>query len=185
MEGTPCTKVNGCSPHANAFAARLDALVNNAGIGSLSLPVSEAFPLCYLTNAIGPYLIVEAFAPLLKTSITTPRILNVSSGGGSVGRRLDTKAPNHGRGMWGLPYCASKAGLNLISATQAVVYGEMGVKVFVFSPGFVESNLGPHNRVENGAQTTEEGTRPMMAILKGQRDAEHGCFLVKDGQYPW
>lgn len=142
----------------------------------------EAFPLTYLTNAVGPYLVAEAFLPLLKNSVTTPRIVNVSSGGGSVTRRL---ANTHNQGMWGLPYSASKAALNLITATQSVVYGQMEIKVFVFSPGFVESNLGPHNRVENGAQTTEDGTMPMLSILKGDRDAEHGCFLVKDGQYPW
>lgn len=161
---------------------RIDALVNNAGIGSLSAPTNEAFPLTYLTNAVGPYLVAEAFLPLLERSITTPRILNVSSGGGSMARRL---ANTHNQGMWGLPYSASKAALNLITVTQSVVYGEMGIKVFVFSPGFVQSNLGPHNRVANGAQTTEDGTRPMVAILRGERDAEHGGFLVKDGQYPW
>lgn len=161
---------------------RIDALVNNAGPGSAALPPEEAFPQTYLTNAVGPYFVAETFLPLLKASITTPRILNVSSGAGSMTRRL---ANTHAQGFWGLPYSASKAALNLISVTQAVVYGEMGIKVFAFSPGFVESNLGPHNTVANGAQTTEEGTRPMVGILKGERDEEHGGFLAKGGQYPW
>lgn len=126
---------------------------------------------------------VEAFAPLLEKSKSTPRIINISSGGGSIGRRLDpTAQPRFG--MWGIAYCASKAAMNLLTAAQSVVYGEK-CKVFAFSPGFVVSNLGPHNKAENGAQPTDVGTAPIVKILNGERDAEHAKFLTATGQYPW
>ncbi|KAI4703328.1 hypothetical protein J4E81_002206 [Alternaria sp. BMP 2799] len=67
---------------------RIDALVNNAAItgeapasSSLATRMTSAF----LTNATGPAIIVETFAPLLAKSAEmgkTPRILNVSSGAG-------------------------------------------------------------------------------------------------------
>jgi NAD(P)-dependent dehydrogenase (short-subunit alcohol dehydrogenase family) len=140
---------------------------------------------CFQTNATGPFLMVEAFAPLLKKSKSTPRLVNVTSGGGSIARRLDPTAQPHRIGMWGIAYCASKAAMNLLTAAQSVVYGEQGVKVFAFSPGFVQSNLGPHNNAENGAKPTSEGAEPIVKILNGERDEEHAHFLTATGQYPW
>lgn len=60
-----------------------------------------------------------------------------------------------------------------------------GIKVFAHSPGFCVSGLGPQNKKENGAQPTSEGARPMMTILKGKRDAEHGKFLRATEVSPW
>jgi hypothetical protein len=75
----------------------------------------------------------------------------------------------------------------MITACQCYEYREQGWKFFNFCPGFTESNLGPHNKAENGAKPTSEGARPMLAILAGQRDAEHGGYL--DGtagkSWPW
>ena len=58
-------------------------------------------------------------------------------------------------------------------------------KVFSYCPGFTISDLSPHNIEANGAQPTSEGARPMLAILKGERDAEHGGFLHGSGTYEW
>jgi NAD(P)-dependent dehydrogenase (short-subunit alcohol dehydrogenase family) len=163
----------------------LDALVNNAAIGWPSGSAAEQMAQCFQTNAIGPFLMVEAFAPLLKKSQSTPRIVNVTSGGGSIARRLDPTTPTHRLGMQGIAYCGSKAAMNLFTAAQSVVYGEQGFKVFAFSPGFVASNLGPHNNIESGAQPTSEGAAPIVKILNGERDEEHAHFLTATGQYPW
>jgi NAD(P)-dependent dehydrogenase (short-subunit alcohol dehydrogenase family) len=67
--------------------SRLDALVNNAAVGEFpeGTSTAEKFEQCFRTNATGPQLMIDAFYPLLKKSITTPRIINVSSGAGSVG----------------------------------------------------------------------------------------------------
>jgi NAD(P)-dependent dehydrogenase (short-subunit alcohol dehydrogenase family) len=162
---------------------RLDALVNNAAIGTPSGPLAQQMSQIFQTNATGPLLMVESFAPLLKKSTGTPRIVNVSSGGGSITTRLDPTSP--GYTMKSVPYRTSKAALNMITACQAVEYGEMGFKVFVYCPGFTVSNLGPYNKAENGAKPTSEGAAPMVKILNGERDEEHGKFLHATGQYPW
>ena len=73
----------------------------------------------------------------------------------------------------------------MITACQAVHYGELGFKVFAFCPGFTVSNLGPMNNAENGAKPTSEGAAPIVKLLNGERDAEHGGFLHATGQYPW
>jgi NAD(P)-dependent dehydrogenase (short-subunit alcohol dehydrogenase family) len=181
---------------------RLDALVNNAALGWQDGSLAKRYALAFATNATGPLLVTDAFEPLLSKSLHTPRIINVSSGGGSITKRLDATTSTSKVGFWGLPYCASKAALNLITATQATVYGTRSLdseetdlsksgargkafKVFAYTPGFTISNLGPHNNAESGASPTSEGAAPMIKILNGERDDEHACFLSKDGQYPW
>ncbi|KAH6877990.1 hypothetical protein BKA58DRAFT_426897 [Alternaria rosae] len=168
---------------------RIDALVNNAAItgeepasSSLSTRMTSAF----LTNTTGPAVIVETFAPLLAKSAQmgkTPRIINVTSGAGSIGLRSDRGNPH--QAMKVLPYRTSKAALNMLTACQDYEYGPKGWKVFCFCPGFTESNLGPRNKAEHGAKPTSEGARPMVAILEGKRDGECGGFLKAEGGWPW
>jgi NAD(P)-dependent dehydrogenase (short-subunit alcohol dehydrogenase family) len=141
----------------------------------------------------------EVFLPLLKNSLTLakgtppthplppPRIINITSGGGSISRRFDPNSPPNKLGMWGIKYCTSKAALNYITAAQSVVYGKEGIKIFAFSPGFVVSNLGPHNTKANGAVPAEEAARPIVKILEGERDGEEARdgFLRGRGQCAW
>lgn len=139
----------------------------------------------FQTNATGPLLVVEAFVPLLRKSTTTPRIINVSSGAGSITNLVPI---NKGFGSRLYAYRSSKAALNMVTALQAAELGSDnagGFKVFAYCPGYTASSITPMNTVENGAQPTSEGARPMLAIINGERDAEHGKFLHKDGQYPW
>lgn len=169
---------------------KLDILVNNAGTVALDPPtlreqMREAFDI----NATGPAVIVSAFAPLLRKSSTLAsspgtRIVNVSSGAGSVNRRLDPSSPTYK--IQGVPYRASKAALSMVTACQFVEYGALGIKVFAYDPGFTRSNLGPPNRAENsGAKPAAEAVRPLMDVLEGRRDHEAGLFLHNTGVYPW
>jgi NAD(P)-dependent dehydrogenase (short-subunit alcohol dehydrogenase family) len=89
--------------------------------------------------------------------------------------------------MKAVAYRVSKSALHMLTACQAYEYESLGWKFFNFCPGFTESNLSPMNKVENGAKPTSEGARPMIAILKGERDAEHKGFLngTPEGQWPW
>jgi hypothetical protein len=75
----------------------------------------------------------------------------------------------------------------MVTACQVYEYAEQGWKVFNFCPGFTVSNLGPMNTIENGAKPTIEGARPMVAILKGERDTETGGYLngTEKGTWPW
>jgi NAD(P)-dependent dehydrogenase (short-subunit alcohol dehydrogenase family) len=162
---------------------RLDVLVNNAGIGTPPGSLAQQMSECFRTNATGPLLMLESFAPLLKKSNGIPRVVNVSSGGASITMRLDPTSSAYN--LKAVPYRASKSALNMITACQVAEYGELGFKVFVYCPGFTVSNLGPHNKAELGAKPTSEGAAPIVKILNGERDAEHGKFLHGAGQYPW
>ena len=171
-------------------------------MGSRGETLAEKYAQAFAANVTGSVLVTEAFEPLLSKSAGLPRLINVSSGAGSIGKRLDPSSSTGKIGFWGLPYSTSKAALNLITITQASVYGSRSPdsketditkpgahgkpwKVFAYTPGFVVSNLGPHNNAENGAGPTSGGAAPIVSIINGERDSEHGCFLSRDGQYLW
>jgi NAD(P)-dependent dehydrogenase (short-subunit alcohol dehydrogenase family) len=121
--------------------------VNKAAIGTPRLPLGQALLTAFQTNGVSLALMVEAFAPLPKKSNGTPRVINVSTGGGSVPMRLDAKA--QGYQMVSVTYRVSKSALHMITACQ----------VFVYNPGFTVSNLGPLNNAQHGAQPTSAGAR--------------------------
>ena len=140
---------------------------------------------CFAVNVSGPAVLIETVLPLLRKSTTTPRIINVSSGGGSLERTVN---PRQGGGPLHVPYKASKAALNMMSAVELAKFREekLDIKVFTYCPGFRVSNLGPYNTVENGAKPTVDGARPMVAMLNGEKDEQSGLFLNSDnGQHPW
>ena len=161
---------------------RLDVLINNAGIGAPTPPLRQQMREAFDTNATGPAVITNVFAPLLRLS-TSPRIMNVSSGAGSINRRLDLSSPIYK--MQEMQYRASKAALNMITACQWVEYTPAGFKVFAYDPGFTQSNLSPHNTPENGAKTAKDAVLPLIDILEGKRDDEAGKLLHNTGMYPW
>jgi NAD(P)-dependent dehydrogenase (short-subunit alcohol dehydrogenase family) len=92
----------------------LDALVNNAAVALPSGSLGEQMAISFQTNATGPLLVGEAFAPLLRQSQTTPRIVNVSSGAGSITKRLDSTSKMYK--MKTPQYNCSKAALNMVTA---------------------------------------------------------------------
>ncbi|KAF2819868.1 NAD(P)-binding protein [Ophiobolus disseminans] len=162
----------------------IDALVNNAAIlGDFTAPLSQQMTAAFLTNATGPTVVVQAFTPLLAKSTKTPRIVNVTSGAGSISLRVDYT--NEHQKMVAIPYRTSKAVLNMVTVCQAYEHGPKGWKVFAYCPGHTESDLGPMNKVEFGAKLTSEGAGPMVGIIAGERDGEHGGFLRADGQWAW
>ena len=163
---------------------RLDILVNNAAVAAMddSLTLREKMRLAFDTNATGPLMVANAFAPLLKESKYSPRIVNISSGGGSITSRLDKYSPTYK--VQGHQYRASKTALSMISACQFVEY-EPSIKVFLYDPGFTQSNLGPYNTAENGARSPRESVLPLVDVLEGKRDDESGKFLHNTGTYPW
>jgi NAD(P)-dependent dehydrogenase (short-subunit alcohol dehydrogenase family) len=161
----------------------LDVLINNAAVASEEM-TRENMISDFNTNAIGVYFVVHAFRPLLQQAKNTARVINVSSGMGSVTLKLDhsnwlSKIPS-------LPYRASKAALHM--ATAELIYefkDDANVKFFTVCPGFTVSNLGPQNNAEYGAKPTDEAVRPLLKIVEGERDEEANGFLHADGQYPW
>ena len=112
----------------------LDVLVNNAGIlldGNSGLLEQEPDVLrrSLETNAIGPLLVVQAFAPLMPPG---GRIVNVSSGGGQL------SVPS----TWAPSYSISKTALNAVTVKLAEALRPRGIAVNAVCPGWVRTDMG-------------------------------------------
>jgi len=162
---------------------KLDILVNNAAVAATPPPLRQQMRVSFDTNVTGPAVVTSLFAPLLKKSTASPRIVNISSGMGSINRRLNPESPTYK--FQGVQYRASKTALSMVTACQWVEYEPLGIKVFAYDPGFTQSNLGPYNKAENGAKPASEAVMPLIDVLEGKRDHEAGKFLHNTGIYPW
>lgn len=67
--------------------------------------------------------------------------------------------------------------------------GQRGVKVFAICPGLVESNLRGESHEERTvggmAGDPEVSGQTVLHIIEGDRDADVGKFVDKDGVLPW
>jgi NAD(P)-dependent dehydrogenase (short-subunit alcohol dehydrogenase family) len=167
---------------------RLNALVNNAAVGSMDPDIKTRMQLSMDTNVIGPAVVATAFRPLLLKA-KKPYSIYVSSGAGSLTRAAGPPSQTYRRLPYEEAYRASKAALNMIAVQEAVEFGSKGLKVFAMCPGFVVSNLrGTSDEARSGwggAGDPQVSGKTVLSIIQGERDADAGKFVHKDGVYPW
>ncbi|MGA7624459.1 MAG: SDR family oxidoreductase [Candidatus Acidiferrales bacterium] len=175
---------------------RLDVLVNNAAISNTSkLPgqsVEEYTKLnrpsnvsidevraIWETNVFGVLSVYQAMLPLLREA-PEARIVNVSSGVGSLTRNADPTFPY--RPIFGPGYSASKTALNAITLAMAIELESTGIKVNAVSPGFTKTNLNGYA----GTETVEEGAREAVRVALLGPDSPTGTFTHATlGTIPW
>ncbi len=175
---------------------RLDVLVNNAAISNTSkLPgqtVSEYSRLnrasnvsldevraIWETNVFGALAVYQAMLPLLREAAAA-RIVNVSSGVGSLARNADPAGSY--RQIFGPGYSASKTAFNAMTLAMAIELESSGIKVNACSPDFIKTNLNNYE----GTGTVEEGARePVRLALLGP-DGPTGTFTRWENEtIPW
>jgi NAD(P)-dependent dehydrogenase (short-subunit alcohol dehydrogenase family) len=174
---------------------RLDVLVNNAAISNTSkqpgMSVQEYamltrpsnVPLAEMravwdTNVFGVLAVTQAMLPLLREA-KAARIVNVSSGVGSLTRNADPASP--WRSIFGPVYPASKTALNAITLAMAIELESTGIKVNAACPGYTKTNLNNYT----GTRTVQEGARePVRLALLGP-DGPTGTFSNENGPLPW
>jgi NAD(P)-dependent dehydrogenase (short-subunit alcohol dehydrogenase family) len=158
----------------------LDVLVNNAGItGGRREPLEtgpQDFLAAYGVNLLGPVRVTRGFLPLLRRS-AAPRIVNVSSGLGSIG--IVTDADRMESQLVSLVYPSSKAALNMVTVMYAKALPEF--RVNAVDPGYTATDLNGHR----GTQTVEEGARAVVAAARIAPDGPTGGFFDRTGRIPW
>ena len=90
------------------------------------------------TNVFGVVAVTQAMLPLLREA-PAARIVNVSSGVGSLTRNSDPVSP--WRSIFGPVYPASKTALNAMTLAMAIELESTGIKVNAACPGFTRTNL--------------------------------------------
>lgn len=173
---------------------RLDVLVNNAGISHAGKPgrtpeqtsksnrpsvVSlDELRAVFETNVFGVVAVTQAMLPLIREA-PAGRIVNVSSGGGSLTLNAD---PNYvHRNVFGGAYSPSKTALNAMTLAMAIELEGTPIKVNAASPGFTATNLNNYA----GTQTVEEGAREPVRLALLDADGPTGTFSSSKGPVPW
>ena len=160
--------------------SRLDVLVNNAGVlledpGTAFADLDvHLFAPTFTVNVIGTARVTQTMLPLLLAS-ESPRIVNISSGAGSIGDMMDERYYCYG---------PSKAALNHLTVSLAHELRSRKVIVVAMSPGWVQTDMGGQ-----GAELSPEESAEAIAetVLRLTLD-DSGRFLGRSGSrsdYQW
>ncbi len=137
---------------------QLDILINNAGIargdgrGAPSETTLGTLREVFETNVFGVVTVTNAMLPLLRRA-PAARIVNVSSEVGSIASMTNPDGP-----LWpmaSVPYPASKAALNMVTAMYAKELAGTPVKVNAANPGYCATDLNGHNGFRTATQGAE------------------------------
>ena len=148
---------------------RVDALVNNAGIGSPHLPTSEqsveSFEKVLGVHLTGTFLFSREAHSLMKPQ-GTGSIMNISSIAG----------------VSGLPrrnaYGAAKAGIAMMTKSMACEWAADGIRVNAVAPGFVATALVNKLEADGFVDTARLRRRiPMARLARPEEIAETIYFL--------
>jgi NAD(P)-dependent dehydrogenase (short-subunit alcohol dehydrogenase family) len=154
---------------------KLDILVNNAAIargdgqGLPSETTLETLRTVYETNVFGVVAVTNAMLPLLRRA-PAARIVNVSSGVGSIALMTDPESPTWS--MVSVPYPSSKTALNMITAMYAKELRDTPIKVNAANPGYCATDL---NR-NSGYRTAEQGAEISVHLATLAADGPNGVL---------
>jgi NAD(P)-dependent dehydrogenase (short-subunit alcohol dehydrogenase family) len=163
----------------------LDILVNNAGIsGEAKTPDqddADNFRHIYETNVFGVVTVTNAFLPALRRS-AHPRIVNISSGTGSLTWATDPQSP-HWSGRFAA-YRSSKTALNALTVFYAHTLADGGFKVNALAPGLRRTDLNAAAAASDGDPAEAAAGAVRLALLPD--DGPSGEFFSWDGTpVPW
>ncbi|QNG35639.1 SDR family oxidoreductase [Geodermatophilaceae bacterium NBWT11] len=160
----------------------LDVLVNNAGVtgGGVQTPSEvglDAVRAAVEVNVWGVIRLTNAVLPLLRRS-PSPRIVNVSSGVGSLTRQ---SADDGTTGPLSAAYSPSKTYLNAVTVQYAKELKETGILVNMGCPGFVATDLNGFR----GTRTPAQGAQTPIRLATLPDGGPTGTYSDDDGPIPW
>ncbi len=152
----------------------LDLLINNAGVNGggasdrFGAVDAETMTHVLRVNTVGPHLVTQACADLLREADGGATVVNVTSQLGSISRTSG--------GGW-YSYKASKAALNMCTRLQAAELGDDDVIIVAMHPGWVRTDMGG----SSARLSTEESVSDMLGVIDDLTPDDAGCFLAYDG----
>lgn len=152
---------------------RLNVLINNAAVlfkqdRSLIHNASEVTASTLQADALAPLSVARAFLPLMNSG---DRIINVSSGGGSMTDPV---------GGWSPAYCVSKSLLNAITRHLAYELNDRGILVNAMCPGWVKTDMGG----KSAPRSVEQGADTAVWLATASRIST-GKFYRDRKEIPW
>jgi NAD(P)-dependent dehydrogenase (short-subunit alcohol dehydrogenase family) len=157
--------------------ARLDVLVNNAGISTTADITGPVALTVFDTNAIGLIRVTQAALPLLEQS-ENPVVVNVSSALGSF-----WAVTNPERRQFHFPsivYGSSKAAVSMLTVQYAKTFP--GIKFNAVEPGFTATDLTPFS---GAGQPVEKGAEVIVRMATIGTDGPRGTFQEGEAELAW
>lgn len=118
----------------------VDVLINNAGVDSpaqfLDPDGLSEFRRVINVDLIGPANMIYAVAPRMRDAGRGGSIINISSAAAFT--------VHSAKELGGSGYCASKAGLDILTRHLAIILGDYGIRVNGVNPGPTHSDLDGH-----------------------------------------
>jgi NAD(P)-dependent dehydrogenase (short-subunit alcohol dehydrogenase family) len=146
----------------------------------------DVFRRTYETNVFGVVAVTNAFLPVLRKS-PHPRIVNVSSGAGSLtwstspNPQFDYQAAASGAAA---AYRSSKTALNALTVFYAQVLADARVLVNALAPGVRATNLNPYAAASD--QDPAEAAEAILRLAQIPDDGPSGVLFSYDGTpVPW
>ena len=182
IDVTNIDSIKSASKELEGKVKQLDVLINNAGIGggqaqNLSTGEIENLRKVFETNFFGAVQTTQQFIPLLKKS-NEPRIVNVSSGLGSLTIHSSTQNPNYA--IYDA-YSCSKTALNAFTVLLAKEFRNTNFKINSVTPGYTATDLNHFQ----GTQTPEQAAKVIVKYATVDKDGPTGKFLKEDGEVDW
>jgi NAD(P)-dependent dehydrogenase (short-subunit alcohol dehydrogenase family) len=195
LDVTDAASIAAAAERIRQETGRLDLLVNNAAIsnttrGTLSPDeyAQSKYPsnvsldevrAVWETNVFGVLAVYQAMLPLLRESADA-RIVNVSSGVGSLTANADPAYPYHA--MFGPVYPASKTALNAMTLAMMIELESTDIKVNLVSPAFTKTNLNGYA----GTESVADGSREVVRVALLGPDGPTGTFTRWENvTIPW
>lgn len=157
-------------------ADHLDVLVNNAAVlGDHGEDIvklnAELLDRTLKTNVNGPVMVTQYFLPYIEKSPNGGRIINVSSGAGSLSQ-MGTYAP---------AYSISKTALNAVTRQFAGALQPHNIAVNCVDPGWVRTDMGG----ANANRSVEEGADTIVWLATDAPQTETGKFWHDRRETEW
>ena len=171
----PLSIRNACGTFSQK-ADHLDVLVNNAAIledhGETILKLNtEMLDRTVKANVVGPILVTQDFLPFLQKAPNGGRIVNVSSGAGSLSR-MSTYAP---------AYSVSKTALNAVTRQFAGALQSQNIAVNSVDPGWVRTDMGG----SGASRPVEKGAETIVWLATDAPQSETGKFWHDQQEADW
>lgn len=155
---------------AVAWAGRIDAVVNNAGIlipGAVEALPEEHWDAVMDVNAKGTFLVVQALLPHMRAR-RYGRIVNIASIGGKHG------APEQAH------YSASKAAIMGFTRVLAQEVGPFGITANCVCPGIIVTDMGRTNLEDPAVAGRWIANTALRRLGQPEDVVGPACFLASD-----
>lgn len=185
LDVTSQEQVDALAGRVAAEFGRLDVLVNNAGVNTLTFHPMDRLPKpteetvsdirnVYEVNVFAVVRMMNAFLPLLLKA-EAPRVVNVTSKRGSIGEE----------GAWvgqpSMAYSSSKTALNALTVHYAREFAETRLKINGAAPGHVATDFNDFR----GTRTPDEGAAVAVRLATLGQDGPTGAVFEDEVRLAW